>query len=184
MHDRIVNPGWHTDAGAIELVDESSRTFADVARVYPYIHDNAGTFAPNTLVGLVVAGTPVAAFATAGGATGVHAHCAVVVRGLLYVAIGKRVACVRPQPYAFVWSAAVDDATCFGVHYDDAHDALISHGELQIARLDDAGHIVWSASGADVFSGAFRLAPDAVEAIDFDGRAYRFDYADGRPIKP
>lgn len=182
MHDRIAPPGWRSDAGAIELVDESGRTFDDVARGYPHIHDYAGTFAPSTLVGLIVAAQPTALFAAAGGTADLHAHCAVVVRGLLYIAIGNRVACVRPQPYELRWSSVVDDATCFGVHYDAAHDALISHGELQIARLDDTGRIVWSASGADIFTGAFRLASDAVEATDFDGRIHRFDYADGSPL--
>lgn len=59
----------------------------------------------------------------------------------------------------------VDAATCFGVYYLPEHACLISHGELEIARLSLSGEIVWSAGGKDIFSEGFRLSREYVEAI-------------------
>ena len=175
-------PPWRlkTDIGAIELVNVLACEPA--ASDYRHVENFTAGYRPSSAHALTLDGEPLALFIGSGGATGVHPNSAVHVGGLLYVAICSRVVCVRPKPYELRWAVAADPATCFGVHYDAAHDALISHGELQIARLDDAGRIIWSASGADIFTGAFRLAADAVEVTDFDGRIHRFDYADGHPV--
>ena len=175
-------PAWRleTDIGAIGLVDVPA--YEGAAPDGRHVEDFTAGYRPSSAHLLTLDGEPIALFVGSGGATAVHPHSAVHVRGLLYVAVCDRVVCVRPKPYERRWTVVADPATCFGVHYDAAHDALISHGELQIARLDDAGRIVWSASGADIFTGAFRLAADAVEATDFDGRIHRFDYADGSPV--
>ncbi|HJU39058.1 MAG TPA: hypothetical protein VJ724_05750 [Tahibacter sp.] len=170
------------DTGAIELVDTPARD-RDSAPEYRHVADFSGHARASCAHGLVVDGEPVALFLGGSGASGVHAHSAVVVRGFVYIAVGNRVACVRPRPYALVWSTVVDVATCFGVHHDAAHDALISHGELEIARVDDAGGIVWSTPGRDIFTGAIALHGDCIEAIDFAGTAHRFDYASGFPAR-
>ena len=62
------------------------------------------------------------------------------------------------------------------------HDCLISHGELEIARVSLDGDIVWSESGKDIFSEGFRLVGDFVEAVDFNHKVYRFNIATGRPL--
>jgi hypothetical protein len=60
----------------------------------------------------------------------------------------------------------MEKATCFGVHYDRDHDALISHGEPSICRFSVEGAIFWSAGGADIFTEGFSLLPDiASEAV-------------------
>ena len=168
-----------TDVGVIELADVVAHE--GVGPEYRHVEDFTDGYRPSSAHALTLDGEPLALFVGSGGATSVHPNSAVHVRGSLYIAICNRVVCVRPKPYERRWAVVADPATCFGVHHDAAHDALISHGELLIARLDDAGRVVWSASGTDIFTGAFRLAPEAVEATDFDGRIHRFDYADGRP---
>jgi len=75
----------------------------------------------------------------------------------------------------------VDSATCFGVYYQGHHHALISHGELEIARISEDGQLLWSASGADVFSEGFSLLPHFIEVVDFNGQTYRFQYEHGLP---
>jgi hypothetical protein len=74
----------------------------------------------------------------------------------------------------------VDKATCFGVYYCPEHDCLLSHGELQVARVSLKGEIVWSASGRDVFSEGFRIVGDHIEAIDSYHGVDRIDIVTGR----
>ena len=80
---------------------------------------------------------------------------------------------------ALEWATKVDTATCFGVYYSAEHDCLLSHGEIEIARVSLCGDIVWSGSGRDIFSEGFRVGGKWVEATDFGGYIYRFDIATG-----
>jgi hypothetical protein len=77
------------------------------------------------------------------------------------------------------WSTKVDLATCFGIHFHMPTDTIVSHGELEIARLSDDGVVLWRESGADIFSEGFELLPDGIEVVDFEKRTYRFRYEDG-----
>jgi hypothetical protein len=43
--------------------------------------------------------------------------------------------------------------------------------------------VVWSLSGADIFSEGCQLHPDYVEAVDFNGTVYRIAIATGAPVK-
>jgi hypothetical protein len=114
-----------------------------------------------------------------GGQSGVHAHSLAYVDSLLYVAVGDGVACIRPRPFELRWSIQTDWATCFGVHHEGRKGALISHGELQIARFSEDGRILWEAGGADIFSAPFQLLPEHIEAVDWNGWVYRISYLDG-----
>jgi hypothetical protein len=78
------------------------------------------------------------------------------------------------------WATKVDGATCFGVYYSPQHDCLLSHGEIEVARVNLSGEIVWSASGKDIFSEGFRVLDDEVEAVDFNHEVYRIDIVTGR----
>jgi len=171
-------------AGFIELIDEPTYSFgsADNVRTYPLERNLAsGSHAGSTL-GVLLDGVPVAVFANGGGASGIHEHSAAFVDGLLYVAVGDSVVCLSVSPIDVKWSLQVDPATCFGVHFDHAHGAFISHGELEIARFSAAGELLWNSSGADVFSEGFTLRSDCIEAVDFEHRTYRFRYEDGRML--
>jgi hypothetical protein len=80
------------------------------------------------------------------------------------------------------WAVAVDTAACFGVYYSAKRDALLSHGECEITRISRAGEVLWSSSGADIFTEGFDLKEAWVEAVDFDQKQYRFDYETGKEI--
>jgi hypothetical protein len=108
-----------------------------------------------------------------GGASGVH-------RGESFLAaIGPFVVRLSVPSLAIEWTLQVDSATCFGIHESPGGGALISHGELDIARLTDDGKPLWSASGADVFSEPIRITEHSISARDFAGRSYEFDIATG-----
>lgn len=174
-----------TESGLVELVNESmySLDSADNVRRYPIEHVLGTPRGIASTHGLLVDGEAAMLLAGGGGASGVHDHSALLRDDALFVAVGDGVACVALRPFGLRWFIATDGATCFGLHFDTSRRALISHGELQIARLSLDGRILWSAGGADIFTEGFALAPDAVEAIDFDGRRYRFDYDSGAVLK-
>jgi hypothetical protein len=66
------------------------------------------------------------------------------------------------------------------VYHSPQHDCLLSHGELEVARVSLSGEIVWGASGKDIFTEGFQIVGDHVEAIDFNHEVYRIDIATGR----
>jgi hypothetical protein len=79
-----------------------------------------------------------------------------------------------------LWHTRVDTATCFGVYDAPGYSSVISHGEVEIARLTYSGQLLWSASGRDIFSGDFELHEHHAEAIDFEGAHYRFELETGQ----
>jgi hypothetical protein len=115
----------------------------------------------------------------ASGCTTVHQHSAIDVDGRLFLAVGDHVVCLNLVTGLKEWSRQADPVTCFGVHWDCDHQALISHGELQISRLSVTGDEIWSATGADIFSEGFSCREDAIEVIDFNRSVYLFDYRTG-----
>ncbi len=115
-----------------------------------------------------------------GGASRVHQHSAVVVNDSSFVGVGDMLCSLSLPTLDLRWAIKVDPATCFGVYYSPRHDCLLSHGELEIARVSLGGEIVWSASGKDIFSEGFRIVGGDVEAIDFNHAVYRIDIVTGR----
>jgi hypothetical protein len=114
-----------------------------------------------------------------GGASGVHEHSAVVVNDSCFVGLGDMLCCLSLPTLDLMWATKVDTATCFGVYYCPRRDCLLSHGELEIARVTLSGEILWSTSGADIFSEDFRIVGDEVEVVDFNHSVYRIDIATG-----
>lgn len=168
-------------AGAVLIVDEPCHGFgsADNTRRYGLEIDLSSEARANSIHGVMVDGEPKAVIGASGGSTTVHERSALVWDDRLLVAVGDRVACFRLSPFALDWAIEADSASCFGLHLDRERRALISHGELAIARLDETGAIHWSTAGRDVFTGRVNLLPDGVEAYDFDGARYLIDYDTG-----
>ena len=115
-----------------------------------------------------------------GGASRVHEHSAVVVHGSFFVGVGDILCSLSLPALDLRWATKVDTATCFGVYHSPQHDCLLSHGELEVARVSLGGKIVWGASGKDIFSESFQIIGDHIEAIDFNHEVYRIDIATGR----
>ena len=118
-------------------------------------------------------------FGASGGRSTVHQHSAIEVDGRLYLAVGNQVVCLNLVTGLTEWSRRVDWATCFGVYWDPFHEALISHGEMQISRLSLTGDEIWSAGGADIFSEGFRCLRSGIQVTDFNQSVYLFDYRTG-----
>jgi outer membrane protein assembly factor BamB len=169
----------------IEIVDESvySPGSADNPRRYDLEVDLTESGSHHTSRhGVIIDGNPAAIFMAGGGCSAVHDHSAFLLEGALYLAVGDHVVCIEISSHQIRWAVPVDSATCFGVHYSAKRDALLSHGELEVARFTRDGQILWSAAGADIFSEGFALREGWVEVLDFDRRQYRLDYDTGREI--
>jgi hypothetical protein len=166
------------------MIDEPGYSFGSSDNVHRYDAeiDLSGGYRPSSIHGVFVDGRSVMVIGDSGGVSGVHDHSLVVLDPLVFVAVGAHVVCFTLGHQEPNWTLRVDDATCFGVHYDPLHDALISHGELSICRFNRDGSVVWSAGGADIFSEGFTLRHEHVEAVDFDHRIYRFDFRTGQTL--
>ncbi|MHC5058530.1 MAG: hypothetical protein ACYTKD_28055 [Planctomycetota bacterium] len=115
-----------------------------------------------------------------GGPTSVHEHSAVAVGDLVCVAAGDTVFALSLPRLDLIWQLKVDEVTCFGIYYSSERRCLISHGELEIARIPLDGSVVWRGSGRDIFSEGFWLRTDCVEAEDFNHKRYRFGLDTGK----
>ncbi len=117
-----------------------------------------------------------------GGASGIHQWSAIVTPKIIYLAVGDHVACLSLPILNLVWATQTDSATCFGVHAIPGSTDIISHGEIEIARLNDEGRIIWSSSGRDIFSEGFQVLPEVVQAVDFNGWIYMFELSTGKDL--
>jgi hypothetical protein len=167
----------------VEMVNEHAYSFGSSDNVRHYATEillDDDRYRPTSVHGIVVNSVPVIVVGAGGGASGVHAHSMLRLGEILYFAVGPNVCRFTLGNKTLDWSLQADDATCFGIYYSKRHNALISHGELQISRFSDEGQLLWSAGGADIFSEGISLSDDCIEAIDFEHRVYHFDYTTGR----
>jgi len=169
-----------TCEGQVTIVDEPMYSFRSVDNLRTYdaeIRLAGGDF--SSIHGVRIDGKWSAVFSATGGRSIVHQHSAIVVDGRLFLAVGDHVVSLNLVTGSMEWSRCVDTATCFGVYWDRHHEALLSHGELQISCLSVMGDEIWSASGADIFTEGFRCLDNGIEVIDFNRSVYLFDYRTG-----
>ncbi len=170
----------------LELLDEPTHApgSADNARSYTCVYNfTDAAYRPSSRHGLVLrdgdfAGAVVPA-PSRWRASGVHEHSLVIVGIISFVAVGDTLCALALPSFDLLWHRQVDDATCFGVHFSAKHDCLISHGELEIARVSLSGEVGWRSGGADIFTEGFRLYSDHVEVVDFYQSVYQMDIASG-----
>ena len=98
----------------------------------------------------------------------------------LLVACGNIVFCLLLPTLELLWHTQVDMATCFEiVPYQDDY---ITHGEVEISRLNKQGEILWQFSGKDIFvspterTPSFTLTPKGIHLIDFNYHEYHIDF--------
>lgn len=113
-------------------------------------------------------------------ATGIHEHSAVVVDDHILIAVGNQICSLLLPILDLEWHTEADWGTCFGIYYSQEHSLLISHGEIEIARLSLDGEIQWRASGKDIFTGDLCLRTNYVEVSYFNLEKYRIRVSDGK----
>lgn len=166
----------------VQMVNEPTYTFgsADNVRKYGREYSLGSPHYHNSSVHGITTTAASAVVGAGGGASGIHNHSLVIVDDNCFVAVGDQICCMRLPELTLVWHLTVDPATCFGVFHSVKHQALFSHGELEIARLSLHGALIWATSGKDIFSEGFSLFDDHIEAVDFNGEIYRIDIESGR----
>lgn len=170
-----------TPYGEVTVVNEPTYTFgsADNVRTYPFAKLLTKSTWPVSVHGLLLDGQPLAVFGATGGATGIHEHSALWLNDSLLLAICDSVVSIRLEPFELRWVLRVDGATCFGVHFHQPSASLLSHGELSMTRLTEAGAMVWQSEGYDIFTGSLVLDDEFICVEDFEGYEHRFRYLDG-----
>lgn len=168
----------------VKIVDDPTYVFGSVDNVRCYKYETllASDESLTSIHGVLLNNEPIVVFGSGGGCSTVHEHSGLVMDSRLYLAVGDHIVCFFPRDYSLVWSSKVDSATCFGIYYNPGKHALLSHGELEIARIAENGEILWSSSGADIFSEGLRLEDDYVSSVDFEGREYHFSYETGSSL--
>lgn len=170
-----------SDLGEVVIVDERTYAFGSADNVRQYAQEVRlqPVYDSTSAHGVFLRGEPMVVFGAPGGCSAVHEHSALVRNAKLYLAVGNSMVCFALDQRKLIWASVVDDATCFGVYFEPRRNALISHGELDVARVDDNGNILWRSSGADIFSEDFTLEQEYIVVTDFSRREYRMCYESG-----
>lgn len=117
------------------------------------------------------------------GSSGLHEHSAFIHADTLFFAVGPFVVSLQLPLLSLNWKVMTDQVTCFGVYHAPEHRCLVSHGELEITAVTYEGAIIWSNSGADIFSNGFSTSRDRVIAIDWNEDRYVWDITTGKLIE-
>jgi hypothetical protein len=120
----------------------------------------------------------------AGGATGITTGAALLDDGNLVIRCSNKVYSLTLPELKINWVTETDRATCFSIH--KYKGTYITHGELQVARIDKTGKILWSYRGADIFvcmydGTPFEMFEDYIILTGFNGSKYTIDY-DGNTL--
>jgi hypothetical protein len=114
------------------------------------------------------------------GATGVNNNTALIDNGNLIIKCARNLYCLSLPRLDINWMTMADDGVCFEVH--KYQDDYITHGELNISRIDRTGKIIWQFSGEDIFvcldeTNPFEMHDHFMALTDFNGRKYKIDYS-------
>lgn len=113
------------------------------------------------------------------GSTLIHKNSALIEGSQIYVCCANKVFCLSLPDLQLKWVTKVDWATCFGIYKID--NGLITHGELQVTRVDMNGTIIWEKGLRDIIltldgKDSFILHKDYIELEDFVHNKYRLDF--------
>lgn len=118
-----------------------------------------------------------------GGGSIVHEHSAIIQSDSLLLAVGPYLTSLQLPALTLTWKVKVDWATCFGVYHSPENRCYISHGELDVAAVSYGGGLMWSNSGADIFTNGVSLTQHHVTAIDWNEDKYVWDIATGALVE-
>jgi hypothetical protein len=114
-----------------------------------------------------------------GGGHTIEKNSAIIVKELLYIAVGNLICCLSLPMLNLEWNCEVDAGICFELFYLSSENCIISHGEQEISRINMLGNKEWSASGKDIFTEGMSIYSDHIEVIDFNHENYSIDIKNG-----
>ena len=111
-----------------------------------------------------------------------HENSAIVVGKNLFVAIGNLVCKLVIPDLKLEWYQEVDFGISYAIYLSPDQLGVISHGELEITKIDFEGEILWRAFGRDIFSGELTIFSDRIEVFDFYDDKYEIDPISGECV--
>lgn len=172
----------------LEMRDEAAYGLDAIAPSFPYAREHRfqPECRPSSCHGLICSSGPElpasVLLCSAGGTSGVHERSLCVLEDRCFVAVGPYIVSLSLPGLEVLWATEVDSATCFGIHPTVDGQALISHGELEVARVALSGEILWAAGGADILSEGLSITETEVRVEDFNHDRYVFDVETGSVI--
>jgi len=120
-----------------------------------------------------------------GGATGIQPRSSLISDREILICCCDTIFCISVDDLQLKWLTRADQATCFGIY--GIGEYYITHGEMEISKIDKNWNIVWQFGGLDIFvsldqDNAFKLNNDSIELIDFIGVQYKIDF-DGNILR-
>jgi hypothetical protein len=115
-----------------------------------------------------------------GGGTGIHQTSFIVESDRIVICCSDTIFCLSIPDLFLVWKTKADEATCFEI-FSYKTDYII-HGELEITRLSNDGHVIWQRGGADIFTtlnpteNDFTINDEYILTTDWENRKYKFDF--------
>ncbi|WP_285578169.1 hypothetical protein [Geothrix limicola] len=172
-----------TRFGEVELIDEGQVGYSFGSQDNKYQYPSEINFSeeprPPVVLGIKLNSAPLIAFGGYGIGIQIGPHLSIALSDRLFVVFKRWLICIDLATHQLLWSIEADPINCFGLYHSSEHSALITHGELEVARFDEDGAKLWHTSGADIFSEGFKLEPDSILVVDFNGTKYRYSYDGG-----
>jgi hypothetical protein len=113
------------------------------------------------------------------GGTGIHDHCYYILESSILICVSNFVFCLSLPELNLIWKLDVDWSSVFGIY--KMNEDFITHGEIDISRINIKGKLVWQHSGSDIFvlpgsENSFKIIDNLVICKSWDGREYNFNY--------
>jgi hypothetical protein len=105
---------------------------------------------------------------------------AVIEKDDIFICCANKVFSLKLPDLTLNWITKVDEASCYGIYKAD--NGLFSYGEIEVARLDYNGKIVWSTGVIDILANidsdqdCFILHDTFIELLDFNYNRYKLDF--------
>ena len=175
----------------VRIDNDPSFTFGSVDNPPPYDHAyrlDDEPYTPTSLHTVSVSQEDDEAIAScilgaSGGASGVHEHSAIIHADSLLIAVGPFVASLQLPTLTLNWKVKTDWPTCFCLYQSPENRCYISHGEVDVSAVSYDGAIIWSNSGANIFTNGFSVLQNQVTAIDWNEDKYVWDISTGKLIE-
>ncbi len=112
------------------------------------------------------------------GATGIYKNSYLIKNGILLICCSNEVYSLNLADLSLNWKSEFDIATCFGIY--EFNEDFITHGELQVNRIDQNGNIKWTFGARDIFVNPdgkteFKINGNKIELIDWQGYKYELN---------
>ncbi|WP_025744097.1 hypothetical protein [Aquimarina pacifica] len=174
----------------IEIINEENFDLnsVDNNRIYGKVYptDSELEFNPTTKHGIRVLQNGIeqnnALILGFSGATGIYENSYFIKNGVIFICCSNEIYSLKLEDLSLNWKSEFDIATCFGIY--EFEGDFVTHGELQVNRIDKNGNIKWTFGARDIFVNPdgkteIKIIKNRIKLIDWQGYKYELN-ADGK----